>query len=84
MNKNCIIQTLVLLVLLAFISGCSGSQVRLNMSSTANLNLNGDSDPLPVVVNIYQLSVDHGEHPSLGLFHTITLSYSLFESMFWA
>ena len=56
MKRNRIIQTLVLVVLLAFTAGCSGSQVRLNMSSTANLNLNGDSDPLPVVVNVYQLS----------------------------
>lgn len=47
---------LILALLLILTSGCSSSQVRLNLSSTANLNLNEDNEPLPVMVNIYQLS----------------------------
>ncbi|ABA90043.1 type VI secretion system outer membrane lipoprotein TssJ [Syntrophotalea carbinolica DSM 2380] len=35
---------------------CSTPQVKMNLSSTANLNLNSAKEPLPVVVRIYQLS----------------------------
>ena len=51
-----IYQILLLALLLCITTGCSSSQVRLNLSSTANLNLNEDNEPLPVMVNIYQLS----------------------------
>ncbi len=44
------------LVVLA--GGCANPEVRINMSSTANLNLNEFDEPLPVIVNIYQLSDD--------------------------
>ncbi len=47
---------LLLAALLAMATGCSSPQVRINLSSTANLNLNDFDEPLPVVVNIYQLS----------------------------
>jgi type VI secretion system protein VasD len=37
-------------------SACSTPQVKVNLSSTANLNMNNAKEPLPVVVRIYQLS----------------------------
>lgn len=49
-------QILLLILLLIITTGCSSSQVRVNLSSTANLNLNEDNEPLPVMINIYQLS----------------------------
>ncbi|BCR03012.1 hypothetical protein DESUT3_00810 [Desulfuromonas versatilis] len=45
-----------LLVLLCLAAGCSPPQVKMGLSSTANLNLNDFDEPLPVMVNIYQLS----------------------------
>lgn len=36
--------------------GCSSTQLKVNLSSTANLNMNGAHEPLPVVVRIYQLA----------------------------
>ena len=35
---------------------CSAPQVKLNLSSTENLNMNSSKEPLPVVVRIYQLT----------------------------
>ncbi len=49
-------QTLLLALLLCLTAGCSSPQVRLNLSTTANLNLNEVNEPLPVMVNVYQLS----------------------------
>jgi type VI secretion system protein VasD len=37
-------------------AGCSSPAVEVNLSSTANLNMNEDKEPLPVVVRVYQLS----------------------------
>ncbi|OOG23478.1 type VI secretion system-associated lipoprotein [Thioalkalivibrio denitrificans] len=45
---------LVLLVLL--LAACSGPQVRVDLSSTANLNMSDEGNPLPVVVRVYQLA----------------------------
>ncbi len=56
MKKFCVKKILPLALLFALTAGCSNPQVRLNLSSTANLNLNEENDPLPVMVNIYQLS----------------------------
>lgn len=39
---------------------CSTPQVKLNLSSTANLNMNDANEPLPVVVRVYQLSDPKG------------------------
>jgi type VI secretion system protein VasD len=41
---------------LVLLCACSTPQVKLNLSSTANLNLNNARGPLPVVVRIYQLN----------------------------
>ncbi len=46
-------------VLVAWLTaGCSGPSVRVGMSANANLNLDPHSQPLPVVVRIYQLADD--------------------------
>lgn len=45
----------LLVALLAMTAACSTPQARLTISSTANLNLNDSDEPLPVMVNIYQL-----------------------------
>ncbi len=72
---------LVFTLLLSLLAGCSSSQVRLNMSSTANLNLNEANDPLPVMVNIYQLSerkaFDKADFSSLWKKDLVTLGDSL-------
>jgi type VI secretion system protein VasD len=39
-----------------FVGGCSTPQVKVNLSSTANLNMNNAKEPLPVVIRIYQLT----------------------------
>lgn len=46
----------ILILLLSLTAGCSAPQVKIGMSSTANLNLNDFEEPLPVMVNIYQLA----------------------------
>lgn len=46
----------LLLLFMLLLSGCGSPQVRLNISSTTNLNMNDNKEPLPVVVRIYQLS----------------------------
>ncbi len=38
------------------LTGCSAPQVKIDLASTATLNLNQAKEPLPVVINIYQLS----------------------------
>jgi type VI secretion system protein VasD len=35
---------------------CSAPQIKLNLSSTENLNMNNRKEPLPVVVRVYQLT----------------------------
>jgi len=47
---------LVLMATLVLLAGCSVPSVGVRVSSTANLNMNEDSEPLPVVVRLYQLS----------------------------
>jgi type VI secretion system protein VasD len=47
---------LLLIALLTLTAACSPPQARLTISSTANLNPNDSDEPLPVMVNIYQLS----------------------------
>lgn len=44
------------LCLLMLLTGCSSPQLRVDLHSTANLNLSDDGQPLPVVVRVYQLS----------------------------
>lgn len=41
-------------------AGCSTSSMGVQMSSTANLNMNDQNEPLPVVVRVYQLSQAEG------------------------
>ena len=38
------------------VSACATPQVKMNLSSTASLNMNGAKEPLPVVLRIYQLT----------------------------
>ncbi len=52
------IATIMLVLLIAGLTGCSAKQVEVGISSTANLNLNDFDEPLPVVVRIYQLADD--------------------------
>ncbi|KIH76525.1 type VI secretion system protein VasD [Geoalkalibacter ferrihydriticus] len=46
------------LLVSANLVGCADPQVRVGLSSTANLNLNDFDEPLPVVVRVYQLNDD--------------------------
>jgi type VI secretion system protein VasD len=46
----------VLLLLALMLAACSGPQVRVDLSTTANLNMSDEGNPLPVVVRVYQLS----------------------------
>lgn len=45
---------------LMLLCACSAPQVKVNLSSTANLNMNDANEPLPVVVRIYQLTDPKG------------------------
>jgi len=38
------------------LSGCSSTDVRLNLSASSDLNSNNHNEPLPVIVRVYQLS----------------------------
>lgn len=38
------------------LSGCSSTDVRVNLSASADLNSNNHSDALPVIVRVYQLA----------------------------
>ncbi len=53
-NRCSLVFLVPLFVLL--LSACSAPQVKVNLSSTANLNMNNAREPLPVVVRIYQLT----------------------------
>ena len=46
----------VFVILLVGMASCGGPIIKVDMSSTGNLNLNINNEPLPVVVRIYQLS----------------------------
>lgn len=54
--KSSFYALLVLACTTLLLGGCSAPQVKIDLSSTAALNMNQDQEPLPVVVNIYQLS----------------------------
>ena len=43
-------------VSLVLLSACSSTDVRLNLSASADLNANNHNEPLPVMVRLYQLS----------------------------
>ena len=47
---------LVTSVSLLLLSACSSTDVRLNLSASADLNTNNYNEPLPVIVRVYQLS----------------------------
>jgi len=49
-------KALTSLLVLLLLSACSSTDVRLNLSASADLNSNNTSEPLPVIVRVYQLS----------------------------
>ncbi|CAM3096744.1 type VI secretion system lipoprotein TssJ [Moritella viscosa] len=49
-------KTLTSILILLLLSACSNTDVRLNLSASADLNSNDYSGPLPVIVRVYQLS----------------------------
>lgn len=56
MAKHLCIRMVLVALSVTLMSACSTPQVQVNLSSTANLNMNNAKEPLPVVVRIYQLS----------------------------
>ncbi len=56
MAKNCCIRVILVTLSAILLSACSAPQVKVSLSSTANLNMNNAKEPLPVVVRIYQLT----------------------------
>ena len=56
MSKTTVISWILVAALSTFVCACSSPQVKVNLSSTANLNMNRGKEPLPVVVRIYQLT----------------------------
>jgi type VI secretion system protein VasD len=50
------LKLLVSSVSLVLLSACSSTDVRLNLSASADLNANNYNEPLPVLVRVYQLS----------------------------
>lgn len=56
MAKNRCIRVVLVTLSVILLSACSAPQVKVNLSSTANLNMNYVKEPLPVVVRIYQLT----------------------------
>lgn len=56
MAKHLYIRMVLIALSVTLMSACSTPQVKVNLSSTANLNMNNAKEPLPVVVRIYQLS----------------------------
>ena len=56
MAKYPFIPCFLVILVLILLSACSTPQVKVNLSSTANLNMNNAKEPLPVVVRIYQLT----------------------------
>jgi type VI secretion system protein VasD len=56
MSKSAFICGFLAALLSVLVCACATPQVKLNLSSTANLNMNNAKQPLPVVVRIYQLT----------------------------
>lgn len=56
MNVFNIARVVVVFVLAILLAGCGAPKIDVGLSSTANLNLGANDQPLPVVVRIYQLS----------------------------
>lgn len=56
MSKNALIRWFLVAIFSALACACSAPQVKLNLSSTENLNMKNAKEPLPVVVRIYQLT----------------------------
>jgi type VI secretion system protein VasD len=56
MAKNRCIRVILVTFSVILLSACSAPQVKVNLSSTANLNMNNAREPLPVVIRIYQLT----------------------------
>jgi type VI secretion system protein VasD len=56
MSKKTFIHWILVAAFSALACACSAPQVKLNLSSTENLNMKNAKDPLPVVVRIYQLT----------------------------
>ncbi len=50
------LQPALLAVTLLLLAACSGPQLKVDLSSSANINMDQENRPLPVVVRIYQLS----------------------------
>ena len=56
MKMNCsLFATAIFVFFLLALTGCSAPQVKIDLTSTATLNINRNKEPLPVVINIYQL-----------------------------
>jgi type VI secretion system protein VasD len=56
MSKNAFIRWSLVAIFSGLLCACSAPQVKLNLSSTENLNMNNGKEPLPVVVRVYQLT----------------------------
>jgi len=56
MTKKALIRWFLVAIFLALVCACSAPQVKVNLSSTENLNMKNGKEPLPVVVRIYQLT----------------------------
>lgn len=56
MVKQMWLRVVLVVSISILLSACSAPQVKVNLSSTANLNMNMAKEPLPVVVRLYQLS----------------------------
>jgi type VI secretion system protein VasD len=56
MSKSVFIRGFLVTLLAALVCACATPQVKMNLTSTANLNMNSARQPLPVVVRIYQLT----------------------------
>ncbi len=53
--KSITVYLSAILVILTM-SACSAPQVKIDMTSTASLNIDSNNQPLPVVIKLYQLS----------------------------
>jgi len=50
------VMRLMYTVLFVLLSGCSSTDIRLNLSASADLNSNNHNESLPVIVRVYQLA----------------------------
>ncbi|WP_255554904.1 type VI secretion system lipoprotein TssJ [Moritella sp. 24] len=50
------VKLLASMLTLLLLTACSSTDVRLNLSASADLNTNSYNEPLPVIVRVYQLS----------------------------